>query len=262
MSEDIEKFILKRAVYGKFARSNIKQSLIHHDIRTLPFYEVGAANTHATKTSSVSARSSGRLRSMVAVVRASGEQQRRPRQSGPGGRRWCCWRAHVYIYIYLTFLNRYVSNKDKVLNDLQFTSRKSDICIYKHEPANSTIVDHQVRSAADVLLLARRRTFTTTMHLRRPLLLALTLLVLVACVSAAPAPRIHVEFERCLQEGLEFVKFVVERQIRGSAVGCMLHVNACCRQASTMDFRDLTPVAFSTCTSCLIQAKQSLELYT
>ncbi|GBP56055.1 hypothetical protein EVAR_43817_1 [Eumeta japonica] len=33
----------------------------------------------------------------------------------------------------------------------------------------------------------------------------------------------------------------VERQIRGSAVGCMLHVNACCRQASTMDFRELTP---------------------
>ncbi|GBP51436.1 hypothetical protein EVAR_37272_1 [Eumeta japonica] len=28
-------------------------------------------------------------------------------------------------------------------------------------------------------------------------------------------------------------RFVVERQIRGSAVGCMLHVNACCRQAST-----------------------------
>ncbi|GBP29937.1 hypothetical protein EVAR_18417_1 [Eumeta japonica] len=27
-------------------------------------------------------------------------------------------------------------------------------------------------------------------------------------------------------------RFVVERQIRGSAVGCMLHVNACCRQAS------------------------------
>ncbi|GBP83755.1 hypothetical protein EVAR_65970_1 [Eumeta japonica] len=24
----------------------------------------------------------------------------------------------------------------------------------------------------------------------------------------------------------------MERQIRGSAVGCMLHVNACCRQAS------------------------------
>ncbi|GBP41347.1 hypothetical protein EVAR_84690_1 [Eumeta japonica] len=24
-------------------------------------------------------------------------------------------------------------------------------------------------------------------------------------------------------------------------VGCMLHVNACCRQASTMDFRELTP---------------------
>ncbi|GBP44293.1 hypothetical protein EVAR_27250_1 [Eumeta japonica] len=36
-------------------------------------------------------------------------------------------------------------------------------------------------------------------------------------------------------------RFVVERQIRGSAVGCMLHVNACCRQASTMDFRELTP---------------------
>ncbi|GBP87197.1 hypothetical protein EVAR_64647_1 [Eumeta japonica] len=27
-------------------------------------------------------------------------------------------------------------------------------------------------------------------------------------------------------------RFVVERQIRGSAVGCMLRVNACCRQAS------------------------------
>ncbi|GBP83413.1 hypothetical protein EVAR_62427_1 [Eumeta japonica] len=37
------------------------------------------------------------------------------------------------------------------------------------------------------------------------------------------------------------MRFVVERQIRGSAVGCMLHVNACCRQASTMDFRELTP---------------------
>ncbi|GBP58640.1 hypothetical protein EVAR_38879_1 [Eumeta japonica] len=36
-------------------------------------------------------------------------------------------------------------------------------------------------------------------------------------------------------------RFVVERQIRGSAVGCMLHVNACCRQRSTMDFRELTP---------------------
>ncbi|GBP93308.1 hypothetical protein EVAR_66541_1 [Eumeta japonica] len=36
-------------------------------------------------------------------------------------------------------------------------------------------------------------------------------------------------------------RFVVERQIRGSAVGCMLHGNACCRQASTIDFRELTP---------------------
>ncbi|GBP72622.1 Zinc finger protein 782 [Eumeta japonica] len=34
---------------------------------------------------------------------------------------------------------------------------------------------------------------------------------------------------------------IVERKIRGSAVGCMLHVNACFRQASTMDFRELTP---------------------
>ncbi|GBP45686.1 hypothetical protein EVAR_35955_1 [Eumeta japonica] len=30
------------------------------------------------------------------------------------------------------------------------------------------------------------------------------------------------------------VRFIVERQIRGSAVGCMLHVNACCRQASCL----------------------------
>ncbi|GBP15689.1 hypothetical protein EVAR_5377_1 [Eumeta japonica] len=36
-------------------------------------------------------------------------------------------------------------------------------------------------------------------------------------------------------------RFVVERQIRGSAVGCVLHVDACCRQAPTMDFRELTP---------------------
>ncbi|GBP85522.1 hypothetical protein EVAR_53746_1 [Eumeta japonica] len=37
---------------------------------------LGAADTHATKTSSVSARSSGRLRCMVVmIVRASGEQQ-------------------------------------------------------------------------------------------------------------------------------------------------------------------------------------------
>ncbi|GBP62038.1 hypothetical protein EVAR_54063_1 [Eumeta japonica] len=36
-------------------------------------------------------------------------------------------------------------------------------------------------------------------------------------------------------------RFVVKRQIRGSAVGCMLHVNARCRQVSTMDFRELTP---------------------
>ncbi|GBP76585.1 hypothetical protein EVAR_58101_1 [Eumeta japonica] len=34
---------------------------------------------------------------------------------------------------------------------------------------------------------------------------------------------------------------MVEKQIRGSAVGCMLHVNACCRQAPVMDFRELTP---------------------
>ncbi|GBP27903.1 hypothetical protein EVAR_14093_1 [Eumeta japonica] len=38
-----------------------------------------------------------------------------------------------------------------------------------------------------------------------------------------------------------FARFVVERQIRGSSVGCMLHVNACCRQASIMDFSELTP---------------------
>ncbi|GBP88966.1 hypothetical protein EVAR_87738_1 [Eumeta japonica] len=36
-------------------------------------------------------------------------------------------------------------------------------------------------------------------------------------------------------------RFVVERQSRGSVVGCMLHANACCRQASIMDFRELTP---------------------
>ncbi|GBP70562.1 hypothetical protein EVAR_54371_1 [Eumeta japonica] len=47
-----------------------------------------------------------------------------------------------------------------------------------------------------------------------------------------------------VMEHLHFVqnhRFVVERQIRGSAVGCMLHVNACCRQASTMDSSELTP---------------------
>ncbi|GBP38205.1 hypothetical protein EVAR_18084_1 [Eumeta japonica] len=42
-------------------------------------------------------------------------------------------------------------------------------------------------------------------------------------------------------------RFVVERQIRGSAVGCMLHVNTCCRQASTMDFRELTPHTIQGC---------------
>ncbi|GBP77544.1 hypothetical protein EVAR_98997_1 [Eumeta japonica] len=36
-------------------------------------------------------------------------------------------------------------------------------------------------------------------------------------------------------------RLVVERQIRGSAAGCMLHVNACCGQASIMDLRELTP---------------------
>ncbi|GBP19710.1 hypothetical protein EVAR_8870_1 [Eumeta japonica] len=37
------------------------------------------------------------------------------------------------------------------------------------------------------------------------------------------------------------MRFVVKRQIRGSAVGCMLHVNACCRQASP--HRELKSVA-------------------
>ncbi|GBP11287.1 hypothetical protein EVAR_92828_1 [Eumeta japonica] len=46
---------------------------------------------------------------------------------------------------------------------------------------------------------------------------------------------------RPLAENCFTFRFVVERQIRGSAVRCMLHVNACCRQASTMDFRELTP---------------------
>ncbi|GBP53680.1 hypothetical protein EVAR_36050_1 [Eumeta japonica] len=32
----------------------------------------------------------------------------------------------------------------------------------------------------------------------------------------------------------ELERFVVERQIRGSAVGCMLHVGACCGQAPPM----------------------------
>ncbi|GBP61267.1 hypothetical protein EVAR_52755_1 [Eumeta japonica] len=31
------------------------------------------------------------------------------------------------------------------------------------------------------------------------------------------------------------MRFVVERQIRGSAVGCMLHVDACCRQAPAIN---------------------------
>ncbi|GBP04344.1 hypothetical protein EVAR_6545_1 [Eumeta japonica] len=51
--------------------------------------------------------------------------------------------------------------------------------------------------------------------------------------SALPAVGAHERRDRG--------RFVVERQIRGSAVGCMLNVNACCRQASTMDFRELTP---------------------
>ncbi|GBP64964.1 hypothetical protein EVAR_36584_1 [Eumeta japonica] len=56
--------------------------------------------------------------------------------------------------------------------------------------------------------------------------------------------RRHV-FDICQSAGINIQsfgwRFVVERQIRGSAVGRMLHVNACCRQASTMDFRELTP---------------------
>ncbi|GBP85524.1 hypothetical protein EVAR_53748_1 [Eumeta japonica] len=55
------------------------------------------------------------------------------------------------------------------------------------------------------LLLARRRTFTTTMNLRRPLFLALTLLVLIACVSAAPKVKKHKKFRKHVGKTFDYV---------------------------------------------------------